>query len=148
MGFSMHATFDTNKILDEAQNVQVLVGYPDDEMHESGETMADLAEILEVGDAYLPARPHLEEGIELAYPSINAYMRKRRSSKGQFMKQDDAFFDRIGELLVESVKEYVYSGFLIPNAPYTLSRKEGEQPLVDSGSLLNSLTYRVVRGGD
>lgn len=148
MGFSMHATFDPKEILDDTEDVHILVGYPSDEMHECGESMADLAEILEAGDAYMPARPHLQEGIEFALPEINMFMSRRRSAKGQFMKHDYAMYEHIGALLVEGVKEYVYSGFLAPNAPYTLARKEGDQPLVDTHSLINSLTYSVVEGGE
>lgn len=142
MGFSLKGSADIDSIEASNYTTRIVVGYPDDEGHWSGYTMAELGELLSTGSGKIPARPHLEEGIEANEPwikqEVEAYFRQNKRRRDP---------SDIGEAMVEAVKAYVYSGALAPNAPYTVKKKGSDQPLVDTFELLSSLTYRVIKMG-
>ena len=147
MGFSLKGSPDLSAISASEFTTRVVVGYPDDVMHYSGQSMADLGELMEAGDAKTPARPHLEEGIEANMPwiqeHVEAYFRSPRKHRKGFQKDASG----IGKSMVEAVRAYVYSGALAPNSPITIAKKGSDQPLVDKFVLLKNLTYRVLRMG-
>jgi len=142
MGFKLRSTIDLSKIRGGFGTTTIAVGYPSGDVHPRYmKPMSDLAELVSVGDANHPARPHLEEGIEAGNREIRAAIKKHGWSL--FKKANP---DAIGEVAVEAVRQYVFSGALEPNAPSTIARKGFDQPLVEEGDLLSSLTYRIKKG--
>ena len=148
MGLTLNGTPDVNSIRSSNYTVKIAVGYSDEDMHYSGKSMAELGEAMEAGDYKTPARPHLEEGIENDLGGIKEAVKEYRAQKRLHVKGFSKDASGIGMAMVEAVKEYVYSGALAPNAPYTIAKKGSDQPLVDTGDLMNSLTYKVTRMSD
>ena len=140
MGFSMKANLHIDSVEGSRNTIKVVVGYPD-EMHRSGRSVADLAELLSEGDANIPARPHLEEGLVFGTARI-----KRALTKYLKAKKGRRDPDQIGEAMLSSVKAYIFSSNLERNAPSTIRKKGSEQPLVEVGDLVSSLTFKVLRG--
>ncbi len=54
------------------------------------------------------------------------------------------FFNELGQKLVDITKQTVLDTYSPPNHWFTLSRKNGTHPLIDSSTLLNSITYKIV----
>lgn len=52
-------------------------------------------------------------------------------------------YEKAGMVGRDACKEWIVGGHLAPNAPATIARKSSSLPLVDTGSLLNSITYAV-----
>lgn len=108
---------------------------------------ADLARTLHFGNAIIPARPFLEEGIEARKQEIREAMEK------EVQKQVDGLgtpnWTKIGTMAVGAVEEFVRSDHYkstVPNSPKTIKFKGSDTPLIDGGDLLNSLTFKVLRG--
>jgi len=53
----------------------------------------------------------------------------------------------LGQFAQDGIKRYVKSGDFEPNAESTIKRKGSSRPLIDTGTLLNSIRYEVVEGG-
>lgn len=58
----------------------------------------------------------------------------------------DAFFNALGEYAVGLIQEYLTKLKDPPNHPATIANKKSSNPLIDTGQLRDSITYRVVRG--
>lgn len=55
-------------------------------------------------------------------------------------------FDKAGMVGRDACKNYIASGDkLAPNAPSTVARKGSSKPLIDTASMMNSITYAVRR---
>ena len=55
-------------------------------------------------------------------------------------------FEKAGMLGRDACKNYIASGEnLAPNAPSTIARKGSSKPLIDTASMMNSITYAVRR---
>lgn len=57
----------------------------------------------------------------------------------------DALFDRLGQRMVADVQAKIRSISSPPNAPITRENKGSSNPLIDSGRMRQSITYKVVR---
>lgn len=108
---------------------------------------ADLARMLHYGTADTPARPFLEEGIESKRREI------RQAMEQELQKQVDGTgtpnWTKIGTMAVGAVEEFVRSDHYkttVPNSPHTIKWKGSDTPLIDGGDLINSLTFKVLRG--
>lgn len=56
------------------------------------------------------------------------------------------FYERIGIWLVARIQNQIREISDPPNHPFTVQRKGSSNPLVDTGRLIQSITYRVVNG--
>ena len=57
--------------------------------------------------------------------------------------------NEIGEIVTNSIKEFILSGyykFSKPNHPITIRRKGHNYPLIETGKIVSTLTYKVGRG--
>lgn len=143
MGLTFRSKLHLNKLDSERFELTVAVGYSDEE-HHSGMSAAVLAQKMEAGDEHTPARPHLKPGLEAGMAEIRDAMRKHlRDAFGHFQS---GWASGVAEAAKEAVVDYVYSGELAPNAPYTIAKKESDQPLVETGELLHLLEANVLKG--
>ena len=55
-----------------------------------------------------------------------------------------AYLENIGTFVVKRIKSTIKNGNFTPNKESTLKRKKGSSPLVDTGSLINSISYMIV----
>lgn len=49
----------------------------------------------------------------------------------------------LGTYVVGLIKQRIANGILPPNRPSTIARKRSSKPLIDTGQLRNSITYKV-----
>lgn len=57
----------------------------------------------------------------------------------------DAFFNALGEYVVGQIQEYMTSIKSPANHPFTIAQKKSSNPLINTGKLRDSITYKVVR---
>ena len=161
--FNVKNTFDKRKILSVAQSDVIQVGFVAGMPHANAdEDIAELAKKLSFGDSKIPARPFLEEGMNEGIDQIktaigqhlkglmdapktgsmsgfNAAISSDRRKKG---------LNKIGAIAVGAIKKFVYGDYYrenVPNAEMTIELKGSDKPLIDTGQMINSLTY-VVNG--
>jgi hypothetical protein len=54
----------------------------------------------------------------------------------------------LGTTMAAQTKSYIADGNVTPpDSPYTVAKKGSDRPLVDTGALLNSITYKVTEPG-
>jgi hypothetical protein len=56
----------------------------------------------------------------------------------------NTFFNELGQKLVDITKQTVQDTYSPPNHPFSLSRKNGTHPLIDTGKLLESISYKII----
>lgn len=56
-----------------------------------------------------------------------------------------AFFNGLGQYIVGQIQEYLTSIKFPKNHPFTKEQKKSSNPLIDTGHLRESITYKVVR---
>ena len=129
----------------------ILVGYRESDSHSSGMSMAQLGELLSVDHftpqgAFVPARPHLLEGLEadkaLLQEEVKKYFKRLVDTSEKEMSG-------LEQECLAGVKEYLDSGILkgiAPNAIATIKHKGHDFPDIDNGELRNGLVAISVKG--
>ena len=95
----------------------------------------------------IPPRPFLEPAImnEEVYEQIKSLMMVAAEAAlidGDISRCEQAW-EMAGLFAAQKVKEYIAGGVPPPNRPSTIRRKGSSTPLVDTGQLMNSITYEV-----
>ena len=136
----------------------ILVGYPEGRPHpDSDLTMDELARIQTYGDAHIPARPFLEEGILSKKNEIRELIRDHYAKRVEGGNKRPSL-KRIGAEAVGAVQDFVRGDYYrqtVPNAESTIHRKsrrqkgkvlQSDKPLIDTGDMVNATTYVVKEG--
>lgn len=55
----------------------------------------------------------------------------------------DLLFNQVGEWMVSHIRDYAAELDSPPNHPFTVDRKGSSNPLVDSGDMINAVSYEV-----
>lgn len=104
---------------------------------------AEIGTFMELGTDTVPARPSLEPGLREASPRMHRIMAQivKAAEAG---KSTTGLVEQLGEAGVEGVKNYI-KGVNIPPplADSTVKAKGSNHALIDTGELVNSVSYRV-----
>lgn len=133
----------------EIEDGRVRVGVLSDEKVEGEDfTLAELAAVHEYGteDGRIPARSFLrstfddqrEQMVETGKKLINAVL-------GGKMTTDQAL-GLLGAKLAAAVKARIVARVPPPNKPSTIAHKGSDKPLIDTGRLINAVTWSVDKG--
>ena len=130
------------KCVSELKDAKLDVGYFDDIHQSSGLPVAAIAAINNEGDGmYIPARPFVSEALRMAFFQ-KAAMRPARQLL-DYKIPLKLTLGRIGSQAVELFKWNIYNGAWADNAPYTISLKGKNAPLVDTGEMASLTKYRI-----
>jgi hypothetical protein len=116
-----------------------------------GMTIAAIASVHEFGRTIqtkrgtitIPERSFLRATIDI----YQAPIQKRATMMGtgvmllKFSAQQA--MELLGQYAVGVIKQRIADGILPPNRPRTIARKRSSKPLIDTGQLRSSITYRV-----
>lgn len=137
-----------NKLLkrvSELKDAKLDVGYFDDIHQSSGLPVAAIAAINNEGVSekgmYIPARPFVSEALRMAFFQ-KAAMRPARQLL-DYKIPLKLTLGRIGSQAVELFRWNIYNGAWADNAPYTISLKGKNAPLVDTGEMASLTKYRI-----
>jgi hypothetical protein len=114
----------------------------------SGLTNAELASIHEFGLGTVPARPFIRPPFVQHRSEYLAILRD--AFRKSLRSNDPAGYRRalalVGQKMAADIKNYVTTGTGVPPplAASTIKAKGSSRPLVDTGQLINSVTYEVV----
>ena len=146
---------EVKKSLMSLEKLEVLIGIPESNNNRdegSPVTNAQLAYLHSKGSPLqnIPARPFLEPSIEKNKDLLLAQQKKALtySMSGNVSEYRNEL-GKIGLLMSSKAKEFITdpSNGLAPNSPRTIKKKGSSKPLIDTGSLMNSITY-VIRERD
>lgn len=135
------------KRLETSVNDESRIGFFDGEMHPSGNPVATIAMINDVGSITNPPRPFMSLGLKSilrsnAYRKMYAdYLRKILSGKITLR----AAYDQIGKFAVEDLKQLIDDWTNPPNSAKTIAIKGRNDPLVDTGTMLNSVKHKIAK---
>lgn len=101
---------------------------------------------------------HLKDTTKVIKIPERSFLRKSHDEKGeQVLKQAERalslvihgqmsleqYMDMVGRNYVTMIKEYIVELDSPPNHPYTVEQKGSDNPLVSTGGLVESISYRV-----
>jgi hypothetical protein len=110
-------------------------------------TIAEIAAYNEYGvpDMKIPSRPFIrhwtEDNAEEIKRTVDKIYDKVESGK---WTAEEAI-KRLGEFGASGIKAYIRDGDFQGNAETTIRRKKSSKPLIDTGTMRNSVGYEVVR---
>lgn len=114
-------------------------------------TNAQLGALLNYGDetnklnghsAPIPPRPWLIPGATKAIEAITDVVVERLRGDADMAQALDA----IGAVTAGEVQQYMTDLKTPPNAPYTIEQKGSSNPLIDTGALRASVTWKIIDG--
>ena len=135
-------------------STEVIVGITDetDVARENGLTNSQLLYLHENGvpSHNIPPRPVIKPALK--QDEVKGKMKSllRQGMVAAIVHGDlekaEQCYEKAGMLGRDACKDYITSGDkLAPNSPITIARKGSSTPLIDTASMLNSITYAVRR---
>ena len=103
------------------------------------EKVAEYALINEFGTERIPQRSFLRSTMDENQNAVITEYVKAYNETQDF----DLAMESAGEFLKNKVIAKITSGEFPPNAPATIKKKGTNQPLIDTGTLINSIDYVV-----
>jgi hypothetical protein len=94
---------------------------------------------------FIPPRPFIRGWTDNKAENIKATKERivKKVSDGTW-DADDAI-KRLGEFAQDGIKNFIRTGTFTDNADATKARKKSSKPLIDTGTMRNSIRYEVVR---
>ena len=115
-------------------------------VEKDGTSVIDVAEWHEFGTATIPERSFIRAWFDEAEPQLRqdfaALMRTVAAGK----RTRAEVLELMGQRMVGQVQARMAAGVPPPNAPSTVRRKGSSTPLIDTGVLRSSVTYRTGGG--
>lgn len=87
----------------------------------------------------IPARPWLNPGVQSGNVEYLSIIEKS-AAKGESL---DVALNKVGLVAVGLVQKYMTELRTPPNAPSTIKKKKSSNPLIDSGALRASVSYKI-----
>lgn len=125
---------------------RVLVGVPEGAgSYEDGTKLAVIAAVNEFGsaDGNIPERSFLRVPLRAAGKELSAVFKNSVPEAASGAITIDNLYDRVGLKAVGIVQEAISAGIDPPNAESTIKAKGSSTPLVDDGTLRQSITYVI-----
>ena len=122
----------------------VTIGIHEDAgQHESDDiTNAQVGAINEFGTEHIPARPWLNPGVASGNAEYLSIIEKTLADDGTMTQA----LNKVGVVAVGKVQKYMTDLRTPPNAASTIKKKGSSNPLIDSGALRQSVTYKIESG--
>lgn len=131
------------RCMDELVKTKLYVGFKAGEHTEKdGSDVATVAMQNEFGTDKIPARPFMSRTFDDHDGEIIKLV------KDAVSEEEDAagIFRIIGEGIAELMKAEIESGDYAPNSPVTIARKGSDIPLIDTGTMRDSVEYWTQKG--
>ena len=127
-------------------DMDIQVGFQGDQKYEDGTSIAQVAAINEFGASDIPERPFMRQSFENHESELQAACdtAQRLVSSGGSAEQA---LQQIGVIAKGLVQDEIVNGGFAPNAESTIKKKGSEQPLIDTGTMRQSVNFVVKRRG-
>ena len=121
----------------------VKVGFFSTARYEDGTPVAAVAAWNEFGTVTIPERPFFRNALAESERSVGRILKGGLDTKK--MVVDERLAGRVGAYVAGQVMESISALKEPPNAPETVRRKGSSDPLLDTGTLRNSVDWEVER---
>lgn len=124
-------------------DMEIRVGFQAGEAEEeNGTDIVDIAAYNEYGSSDTPARPFMKQSFENHEDELQAVCDEamKMIKKGGTAQQA---LNKIGVLCKALVQSEIRDGNFVPNAPSTIKKKGSDKPLIDTGTMRQSVQYVI-----
>lgn len=127
--------------------MEVVAGFQaDGGSYGGGASVAEVAAYNELGSSTTPARPFMKQSFEKHEAELKAACERVNQVLSRGGSLEDAL-NQLGVTVKALIQEEIVEGEFEPNAPSTIKKKGSEQPLIDTGTMRQSVTYVVRKAG-
>ena len=129
--------------LQKLANLEVQVGFQAGQAKEkNGADIAEIAAYNEFGSSGTPARPFMKQSFEKHKDQLQAGcdMVNQTIANGGTAEQG---LNKLGVMCKGLVQQEIVDGGFAPNAPSTIAKKGSSQPLIDTGTMRQSVNYVI-----
>lgn len=131
------------------KGVSVFVGILEEDFSEkhpeSDATYGQVATYNELGTSKAPARSF----IRAPFDAFNGYEKLRNSLLARVVNGTysmEQALNVLGSSIAKSFRKYINDGEkLLPNAESTIDKKLSDKPLIDSGAMVDKITYKITK---
>jgi hypothetical protein len=136
----------------QANGIQVTVGIHGDEAaysRGSGEpaTVPQIASFQEFGTTRIPERSFLRSTVDEKTDDWVRFTNRLLKRLTALVMDVPQVLNLLGVRMQSDVQKKIRALRTPPNAPSTIARKKSSNPLIDTGRLIQSVTYQVSGGG-
>ena len=128
------------------------VGIASDKINKEGVSVAQYAYWNEVGVESkdgkgwkIPPRPFMRGWADSNKENIKQTMQSVAQAVSSGKIEAETAVERIGQYCQDGIKSYIRRGDFTPNSPATIEKKGSSRPLIDTGTMRNSIRYEIVR---
>ena len=134
--------------IEKLKKLQVRVGFQQGTaQEEDGTDICDVAMWNELGTSSTPSRPFLAMSVDDNADKINAFLKGQLKLLAQGRTTAEGILKDIGVFQKGLIQEKIKSGDFEPNAPSTIAKKGSDKPLIDTGTMRQSVNFAVTKKG-
>lgn len=124
---------------------EIHIGFWDGPVEENGTAVVDIAAYNEFGTRSIPSRPFMQMTSDIYKDET---MKQAEAMVGRVIDGNltvDVLLKTLGEFYSNKMKLTIRQAktWAVPNAAATIARKGSTSPLIDTGRMLNSVTYEI-----
>lgn len=131
--------------LKKLEKLEVQVGYwRGEKTYNDGTDLVDIAAANELGTSTIPARPFMKQSFENHEDDLQEFcnMVNTKLSNGATAVES---LIKLGVDCKGLVQDEFINGEFAPNAAATINKKGSEQPLIDTGYMMQNVDFKVVK---
>lgn len=141
------------KQLRELAELEVRIGYQRVQGNGGGtdddEPRADLVDIAmwnELGTVNIPSRPFMRDSVDKHKVAIEHVMMEQEKAlqEGASAKE---ILSTVGLFMKDLIQTEIEQGDFVANTPETVKRKGSNKPLIDTGTMKNSVNFWITKKG-
>lgn len=139
------------KTLRELTELEVRIGYQRGTLsgNPDNSSRADLVDIAmwnEFGTVNIPSRPFMRDSVDKHEAAINHMLTAQKDALlyGATARE---ILNTVGLFQQDLIQTEIEQGDFVANAPTTIMKKGSDKPLIDTGTLKNSVHHIVVKKG-
>jgi hypothetical protein len=125
------------------------IGIPEGPTERTGASLAKIAaaHVFGTSDGRIPQRDFLRPAIQKNLGALTDLTKANLARAAAGEMGMDIALGQVGAMAVGNVQDEIVNGSFVPNAPATIRRKKSSKPLIDTGSMRQSVMWRVTKGG-
>lgn len=108
--------------------------------------LVDIAMWNELGTANSPSRPFMRDSVDKHMDEISQMVMAQKDAllEGSTARE---ILETVGLFAQDLIQTEIEQGDFVANAPSTIKRKDSDKPLIDTGTMKNSVHYWIVKKG-
>lgn len=135
-------------MLKDLSKLEVRVGFQAGQAAEdNGADVCAVAAWNELGTEHMPSRPFMRQSVDNHESEIDAFIQSLKSYMFSGNATAEEILRRIGVFQKGLIQEEIRNGSFAPNAPSTIKKKGSSHPLIDTGTMRQSVNFVITEKG-